>query len=142
MNPILGGSGRVFEALDCAGVDRWSQHRPKAVRYEVLPVWAGAPCGLRGRKVILDAVSIVHGKERQAAGANAERTAERHLRRTVRTLYRRLRPGPSKRWFSRQFQTPWPGPRINIQKGAGGKAKQYQVGQVLAAIERMEGEAQ
>lgn len=40
-----------------------------------------------------------------------------------------------------KFQTPWPGPRINIQKGSGGKAKQYQVGQVLAAIERMEGDA-
>ncbi|MDJ0012352.1 hypothetical protein [Rhodococcus erythropolis] len=40
-----------------------------------------------------------------------------------------------------KFQTPWPGARINIQKGSGGKAKQYQVGQVLAAIERMEGES-
>ncbi|MBM4569153.1 toxin HicA [Rhodococcus hoagii] len=41
-----------------------------------------------------------------------------------------------------KFQTPWPGPRINIQRGSGGKAKQYQVEQVLAAIERMEGEEQ
>ncbi|WP_137725802.1 toxin HicA [Prescottella subtropica] len=37
-----------------------------------------------------------------------------------------------------KFQTPWPGPRLNIQRGTGGKAKQYQVTQVLAAIERME----
>ena len=36
------------------------------------------------------------------------------------------------------FKTPWPGdPRVNIQD-KGGKAKPYQVRQVLAAIERLE----
>lgn len=36
------------------------------------------------------------------------------------------------------FKTPWPGdPRVNIQQGKNGKAKAYQVGQVLAAIERL-----
>lgn len=36
------------------------------------------------------------------------------------------------------FKTPWPGdPRINIQN-SGGKAKAYQVRQVLAAIEKLE----
>jgi hypothetical protein len=36
------------------------------------------------------------------------------------------------------FKTPWPGdPRVNIQKGPGGKAKAYQVRQVLAAIDRL-----
>ena len=36
------------------------------------------------------------------------------------------------------FRTPWSGdPRVNIQND-GGKAKEYQVGQVLAAIEKME----
>jgi len=36
------------------------------------------------------------------------------------------------------FKTPWPGdPRVNIQKGSGGKAKSYQVKQVLAAIAKL-----
>jgi hypothetical protein len=36
------------------------------------------------------------------------------------------------------FKTPWPGdPRVNIQN-SGGKAKVYQVRQVLLAIEKME----
>lgn len=39
------------------------------------------------------------------------------------------------------FQMPWAGdPRVNIQKGKGGKAKPYQVGQVVRAIDRLEGE--
>lgn len=37
------------------------------------------------------------------------------------------------------YKTPWPGdPRVNIQKGKGGKAKPYQVRQVLAAIAKLE----
>ena len=36
------------------------------------------------------------------------------------------------------YKTPWQGdPRVNIQKSGGGKAKAYQVRQVLKAIERM-----
>ncbi|MFE3442278.1 toxin HicA [Nocardia sp. NPDC059180] len=36
------------------------------------------------------------------------------------------------------FSTPWPGdPRVNIQEGDGGKAKAYQVRQVLAAIDKL-----
>ena len=36
------------------------------------------------------------------------------------------------------YKTPWPGdPRVNIQN-AGGKAKPYQVRQVLRAIEQLE----
>ena len=36
------------------------------------------------------------------------------------------------------FKTPWPGdPRVNIQD-AGGKAKPYQVRQVLQAIDKLE----
>lgn len=39
----------------------------------------------------------------------------------------------------RVYRTPWPGdPRVNIQCGAGGKAKSYQVRQVLAAIAKLE----
>ena len=39
----------------------------------------------------------------------------------------------------RIYKTPWPGdPRVNIQKGKGGKAKVYQVKQVLAAINKLE----
>ena len=38
------------------------------------------------------------------------------------------------------YKTPWFGdPRVNIQKSKGGKAKIYQVKQVLAAIAKMEG---
>jgi hypothetical protein len=40
------------------------------------------------------------------------------------------------------FRTPWLGdPRVNIQKGDAGKAKTYQVRQVLAAVKRLEGES-
>ena len=39
----------------------------------------------------------------------------------------------------RVYKTPWPGdPRVNIQKGKGGKAKAYQVKQVLTAIKKLE----
>lgn len=35
------------------------------------------------------------------------------------------------------FKTPWPGnPRINLQEGGGGKAKPYQVHQVIQALKR------
>lgn len=38
------------------------------------------------------------------------------------------------------FKTPWQGdPRVIIQKGKGGKAKAYQVRQVFAAIDKLEG---
>lgn len=38
------------------------------------------------------------------------------------------------------YKTPWQGdPRVNIQAGKNGKAKIYQVKQVLSAIERLEG---
>lgn len=37
------------------------------------------------------------------------------------------------------FKMPWPGdPRVNIQEGKGGKAKAYQVRQILQAIEKLE----
>ena len=37
------------------------------------------------------------------------------------------------------YKTPWFGdPRVNIQKSKGGKAKPYQVKQVLAAVAKME----
>lgn len=36
------------------------------------------------------------------------------------------------------FKTPWPGdPRVNIQRAKGGKAKPYQVTQVLKAIDKL-----
>ncbi len=39
----------------------------------------------------------------------------------------------------RVYRTPWTGdPRVNIQRGEAGKAKAYQVKQVLAAIARLE----
>lgn len=37
------------------------------------------------------------------------------------------------------YRTPWPGdPRVNIQRSKDGKAKAYQVRQVLAAVEKLE----
>jgi hypothetical protein len=37
------------------------------------------------------------------------------------------------------YKTPWAGnPRVNIQEGKNGKAKAYQVRQVLEAIENLE----
>jgi hypothetical protein len=39
------------------------------------------------------------------------------------------------------YKTPWQGdPRVNIQKGKDGKAKAYQVKQVLTAIKKLEEE--
>lgn len=39
------------------------------------------------------------------------------------------------------FRTPWAGdPRVNIQQGHGGKAKPYQVRQVLKAIDKIKEE--
>lgn len=36
------------------------------------------------------------------------------------------------------YKTPWQGdPRVNIQKGKDGKAKAYQVKQVITAIEKL-----
>ncbi len=41
------------------------------------------------------------------------------------------------------YRTPWPGdPRVNIQRGQAGKAKPYQVRQVLAAIDRLDDDQQ
>ena len=40
------------------------------------------------------------------------------------------------------YRTPWEGdPRVNIQRGHNGKAKAYQVRQVLAAIKRLQEDA-
>jgi hypothetical protein len=40
----------------------------------------------------------------------------------------------------RVYKTPWAGdPRVNIQKGKGGKAKAYQVKQVIKAVEKKNG---
>jgi hypothetical protein len=45
---------------------------------------------------------------------------------------------PRKTGSHRIFKTPWPGdPRVNIQN-ASGKAKAYQVRQVLQAIDKLE----
>ncbi|AGF72448.1 hypothetical protein A605_07230 [Corynebacterium halotolerans YIM 70093 = DSM 44683] len=44
---------------------------------------------------------------------------------------------PSKKTSHQTYKTPWPGnPRVNIQN-AGGKAKAYQVNQVLEAVEKL-----
>ncbi len=39
------------------------------------------------------------------------------------------------------YKTPWKGdPRVNIQKGKNGKAKAYQVGQVLMSVKKIKEE--
>jgi len=41
------------------------------------------------------------------------------------------------------YKTPWKGdPRVNIQRGDNGKAKTYQVRQILAAIKRLKEDAE
>lgn len=36
------------------------------------------------------------------------------------------------------YKMPWPGdPRVNIQEGKGGKAKDYQIRQTLQAVDRL-----
>ncbi len=38
----------------------------------------------------------------------------------------------------RVYKTPWPGdPSVNIQKGKGGKAKDYRIRQIIAAIDKL-----
>lgn len=45
-----------------------------------------------------------------------------------------------RRTSHRVWKTPWPGdPRVNLQVGKNGKAKDYQIQQLLRAIERKEG---
>jgi hypothetical protein len=48
--------------------------------------------------------------------------------------------GPARRHGSHHvFRMPWPGdPRVNLQESSGGKAKVYQVRQLLMAIDRLE----
>ncbi|MFC6674137.1 toxin HicA [Marinobacterium aestuariivivens] len=37
------------------------------------------------------------------------------------------------------FKTPWPGdPRVNLQSGKNGKAKVYQIKQLLSAIDQLQ----
>ncbi len=39
------------------------------------------------------------------------------------------------------FKTPWPGdPRVNLQPGKSGKAKAYQIKQLLGAIDQLQNE--
>ncbi len=47
--------------------------------------------------------------------------------------------GPPRRSGSHTiYRTPWPGdPRVNLQDDGGGKAKAYQVRQLLQAIDRL-----
>ena len=59
----------------------------------------------------------------------------RDLCRVCETYFGKPRKGGTSH---RIYKTPWPGdPRVNIQN-KGGKAKTYQVKQVLQAIERIE----
>ncbi|GLY03359.1 toxin HicA [Actinoplanes sp. NBRC 101535] len=58
------------------------------------------------------------------------------LRKVCESFFGAARPGTG--GSHRVFRTPWPGdPRVNIQDDHG-KAKAYQVRQVLAAIKKLE----
>jgi hypothetical protein len=47
--------------------------------------------------------------------------------------------GPRRKGSHMIYRMPWPGdPRVNLQDDGGGKAKPYQVRQLLQAIERVE----
>lgn len=80
--------------------------------------------------------------------------------RTIENILQRIRRNPENVWFKdlckvcdnyfgsprqigsshRIYRTPWPGdPRINIQNHKG-RAKAYQVRQVLKAIDKLESE--
>ena len=49
--------------------------------------------------------------------------------------------GAPRRGYNAVYKTPWQGdPRVNIQESGGGKAKTYQVKQVLMAVVRLQGE--
>lgn len=45
---------------------------------------------------------------------------------------------PRKSGSHRVFKMPWPGdPRVNLQEDKGGKAKAYQVRQIVRAVDRL-----
>ena len=49
---------------------------------------------------------------------------------------------PRRNGSHRVFKMPWPGdPRVNLQMSGNGKAKGYQVRQILTAVDRLELEA-
>jgi hypothetical protein len=72
-----------------------------------------------------------------AMRANPKNISFDDLARGVRAL---LRPAKNQWWIALGVPDPWPGdPRVNIQNDTG-KAKPYQVRQVLAAIDKKEAE--
>ena len=67
--------------------------------------------------------------------ANPKNVSFSHLERICEHFFGKAR---QKGTSHRVYKTPWPGdPRVNIQNNKG-KAKPYQVRQVLKAIERLE----
>ena len=84
-------------------------------------------------------VPLIHGVFQQNPRSNATRAEQRSLRRSekvVRGVFGKPRQTGTSHAI---FKTPWVGgPRINIQDDKG-KAKAYQVRQVLLAIDKLEG---
>lgn len=70
---------------------------------------------------------------------DAQRSAEHRLQRPPQSLRALLRAASENGFFACGVQDPWPGdPRVNILNDKG-KAKAYQVRQVLKAIDKKEG---
>jgi hypothetical protein len=72
-------------------------------------------------------------------GRTAELADQRALRRSAEGLHALLRQAPSGEDLAREVRDAWAGePYVNIQN-KNGQAKPYQVKQVLAAIDKLEG---
>jgi hypothetical protein len=89
--------------------------------------------------VILRAVSSAHVVRTEDRGRFAELADQRALRRSVQGLTHYFGKPRQERTSHAKFETPWAGePYVNIQN-KNGQAKPYQVKQVLAAIDKLEG---
>ena len=79
-------------------------------------------------------MSVISSQDRRS---DAREPAQHPLRRPGQSLRAPLRSPRTSGGSHLVFKTPWPGdPRVNIQNDHG-KAKTYQVRQVLQAIEKL-----
>jgi hypothetical protein len=89
--------------------------------------------------MILPAISSACAVRIEDPGRAAKLADQRALRRSVQGLHALLRQTRQDKTSHAKFETPWAGePYVNIQN-KNGQAKPYQVKQVLAAIDKLEG---
>jgi len=98
----------------------------------------------RGCSVVLPVVLSRSAKRCQDSRSDAKQLQEHQVPGPPKSLHRLLRRAPNHRWLIRRIQDalkmPWAGdPRVNIQDDKG-KARPYQVLQVLAAIDKIDDE--